>query len=307
MVESGSEGFKSQESGLPPGWSLRYNNFKNFLKAPNGRVFQGKINAIRYMEEERYPEAHIEKMIETLALDGWKFDDNLPTGWMFRRREGSKYHFLTDDMQTIEGSTKAHETMTIEQNQDVLAKFALFLKFQSRKPTGVVRPSRPEQKSPKTMPKTPFISATSDNVPTDWIVGKLEDGRQKVVCPDGSQHATRREALKYMVDKGFPEKDINSMRSFLKVEGWEDNEKLPPNWKYKTKADKRGTRKYLMAANGRIYDTIATAVKHMEASQWYSQAEISQVQSIANIPGEKNCKSDQHYSRNCCFFHLEVK
>ena len=163
--------------------------------------------------------------------------------------------------------------------------------------TGLVgRPSQPEQKSHKTLPKTRFVSATSENVPMDWIVGQLEDGRQRVVCPDGSQHATRREALKYMVDKGFPENDINIMRSFLKAEGWEDNEKLPPNWKYKIKTDQKGTslvtRKYLMAANGRTFDTIASAVRHMEGSQWYSQAEISQVQSIAHGAGEKGVKFD---------------
>ena len=58
-----------------------------------------------------------------------------------------------------------------------------------------------------------FTSVTADNVPMDWIVGKTEEGEQRIVGPDGSRHKTRREALKHMVSKACPEEEIALMRS----------------------------------------------------------------------------------------------
>ena len=226
MVEAGVRELKSKQSGLPPGWSLRYASFKNFLKAPNGRVFQGRINAIKYMEEERYPEAHIEKMIESLALDGWKYDENLPTGWMFRRREGSKYYFLTDDMQTIEGSTKAHETMAIEQNQEGLDKFAKFLKSQSK---------TQEQKD------------EDSSLPAGWRTEKGNFGKISFHSPCGLIFPTRSSALKFMVEQGFPEKEVARMVQCMEYEGWREDHRLPKGWRLResvrVRRDKFGAEK----------------------------------------------------------------
>ena len=128
-----------------------------------------------------------------------------------------------------------------------------------------------------------FTSVTADNVPRDWIVGKTEEGEQRIVGPDGSRHKTRREALKHMVSKACPEEEIALMRSCLKAEGWEDHENLPPNWKHKTKTDKHGTRNYIMSSCGKMFDNIAKAVTYMQNSLKFRSSEIEKVHSMASM------------------------
>ena len=226
MVEAGVRELKSKQSGLPPGWSLRYASFKNFLTAPNGRVFQGRINAIRYMEEERYPEAHIENMIGSLTLDGWNYDENLPTGWMFMRKKGSKYFFLTDDMEIIESSKKAHETMAIQQNEEGLAKFGSFLKFWSR---------------------TQGQKDKDSALPAGWTTEKGNFGKISFHSPCGLIFPTRSSALKFMVEQRFPENEIARMVQCLEYEGWREDHRLPKGWRLReslrVRRDQFGTEK----------------------------------------------------------------
>ena len=118
-----------------------------------------------------------------------------------------------------------------------------------------------------------IIGWLNDNsIPSGWKIGHTKDGRQRILCKDGSQHGSRREALKHMVIKGFPEEEIGILRSYLKSEGWEDNEKLRPKWKFKFKIDSQGKqRKFIMSRNGALFTTIVEAIRYMMSSTDYNQ------------------------------------
>ena len=473
--------FESTDA-VPCGWSIKINNNKNkFLKCPDGKVFLGRIQAMKHMLLDSYPLAQVEEMRKSLKHDGWKHKVNLPSGWMVRKRvrkDGRKpeYIFLTENMLVLESIKIAQELVAKSYNENDVGKFQVFLKSLTCQPgsegeslpigkskyrdvlkrnncleiekegwkedrripmewrmkktgesilfmtdardvvgpqkalemiknsgtkedmeifeilaclprsnhiddhglregefekiikqcllnedlksvkenlkiegwkedhrlpkawrmketvlrektktgeeiivrtklfllhtgdvvgaskalelikesgtgedieiferlagVGKSEPLKPtEVLIPKSIQNRQGNTAqckweTSDTLPDGWTVATSEDGKQKILCPDGSKHINRKEALKYMVVKAFPKQEVDTMRSFLREEGWLENEKLPFNWKCKIIKNKRPL---LLTPNGIVYDSYASAVRFMEAADEYSQQEIESV------------------------------
>lgn len=79
------------------------------------------------------------------------------------------------------------------------------------------------------------------------------------MAQDGSQFATRRIAIRYMVQEGsYSEQELEKMRSGLANDNWQESPLLPPSWRFKTIKDgtKTGTG-YKCKYNGKfIYNCI---------------------------------------------------
>ena len=94
---------------VPLGWITAWEktmNEKMFL-SPNGKFFNGRIDAICYMVQQATEQSQIEEMKEGLLDDGWVQDDYLPSGWFFRKDQTEdNYIYFTDD-NILLSSTKA--------------------------------------------------------------------------------------------------------------------------------------------------------------------------------------------------------
>ena len=248
------------------------------IVGPDGSRHKNRREALKHMVSKAFSEEEIGLMRSCLKSEGWEHHEKLPANWKFKTKtdiHGTRIYIMTACGKMFDTAASAVRYM---QNS---------LKFRSSEIERVhslanmekaVRPGRPTPG-----PEQPKINWTEDGtVPTGWKVGLPEGGKQRILCPDGTQHGSRREGLKYMVQKGFPDEYVTQMRSFLKVEGWKDDDRLPLNWKMKIKLKKHNMypRKLVMSSNGIILDTFAGAVRFMEKSKKYDQEAIDKVKSM---------------------------
>merc|ERR1712030_31000 len=70
----------------------------------------------------------------------------------------------------------------------------------------------------------------------------------------------KREKIKFLVKNNYPEKDIENVRSELKLDGWEDHPDLPKNWKMKRTKKCR----YLVSESGLLFKGKGQAVEYMK-------------------------------------------
>ena len=93
--------------------------------------------------------------------------------------------------------------------------------------------------------------------------------------------------VRYMIENGHSAASIAEMRDGLDVEGWRDDERLPEGWKLKIKMSRekgkvRG-RKFIMAFDGTLLESVNAAVKYMkERSSEHTESEISNLLALNN-------------------------
>ena len=78
---------KEEDSSLPEGWIVIQSANRHKVKSPEGKWFQGKRSALKYLIELKYPEDKIQEFRLCLHSDGWKNNPALPVGWLFRIRK----------------------------------------------------------------------------------------------------------------------------------------------------------------------------------------------------------------------------
>ena len=59
-----------------------------------------------------------------------------------------------------------------------------------------------------------------------------------ILSPENRHFSGRRLALKYLIDKSYPEEDIEEMRKCLKYDGWFEDPRLPLKWLYRSRNNK---------------------------------------------------------------------
>ena len=82
----------SQDCSEPEGWKYRYTGSNNEIKlflSPDGRTFQDRIGALKYMVASKYSEKDIDVMLRKFGEEGWNDDELLPRGWKFNIKNQS--------------------------------------------------------------------------------------------------------------------------------------------------------------------------------------------------------------------------
>ena len=72
---------------VPAGWKVRTStgsSGKEYILRPDGQQFPSRINAMMHLIKDGYNDADISAMKEKLEYEGWKYDEFLPDGWMFK-------------------------------------------------------------------------------------------------------------------------------------------------------------------------------------------------------------------------------
>lgn len=208
---------------VPPGWSIKKQVIgAATVTSPSGKTFQGKIQAIKHMVLNNYPENEIEEMKKSLSHDGWKYDENLPTGWRykcrFKKGGGYDYYFLTENLSVLDSTKQAQDRVVQLCNNIEIHKMQSFL-------------------------KNLFFKANqnyaNETLPKGWISKKGNFGKILFYSPDGKGFLNRVYSLKHMIMNNYPLQDILIMRSSLVFEGWKKDHRLPTDWRMKETAKKK--------------------------------------------------------------------
>ena len=170
-------------------------------------------------------------MKDTLVYEDWMDSELLPSGWKYKvfksKSHGRHVKFLTSNCVFLNSSTHSHELMESDSqydNEDI-NKLVMFTNIESRLKTNEANKKRIAGYT---------WNNNDDTIPKGWK--SRTDGKSKyLLSPDGIECGNRREAIRHMVSSQFDEGQIEEMRSFLVLDGWQDNENLPSGWKMKIK------------------------------------------------------------------------
>ena len=236
---------------LPDNWEMcweqnhagkrRYPKFRR--KYGDGKIFQGRPEAIKEMLRRNYSIEDIEKMKKGLLTDdGWERTTYLPPGWL--KRKSNDYNvFLTPDLQTIRsrGLEKIFEKLKLDKSLIPIIKKEVSLKASSLDNEWEDDPSnkrsREEEEDMSTesikVKKKKFASKDIDYLPSKWTIKEDLNGEKEIFINNyGEEFKTRIEALQFMIKKSYDPKTIMKFWNSLEEDGWRVMEdRIPSGWR----------------------------------------------------------------------------
>ena len=219
---------------VPAGWKFKLcgnmglHNVNYRIMTPNGKIFQGRRQALKCMIEERYPEAEIFEMRNSLEFEGWLCDPSLPEDWLYKSSEtGHSLSFIDSLGNLFRGKEEALNTLELRNDLEDLEMFKRFC-----------QKMLPVYSKGKELDQTWMQDHPS--VPFGWMVKEAMVGSKtilRILSPERNWFPTHRVALKHMIDQGYPEDVVEEMRNCMKHVGWMSDQLLPENWLYKPQKD----------------------------------------------------------------------
>ena len=234
----------THDSTVPNGWMLRkiggITQNTHHVLSPDKQHFSARRSALKFLIEKKYPEEEIQAMRDCLEYDGWLQSPALPQNWFYKPRDNKNTNVFLDS----EGN---YYKSMIEVLKEVRNK-----KFENNIKQFL------DTKSTYTKIKSLGSSWKSGDpsVPSGWRIRQVGNSKVKnsyhLLSPENQHFAGRRLALKYLVDKSYPDDDIEEMRKCMKHDGWLEDPRLPLKWFYKSKND--GSHLYL-DAKGNFFES----------------------------------------------------
>ena len=239
-----------EDATAPKGWRIRLKrNGKQIFLSPCNKILSSRRRALEFMIKEDYPEEDIFTMKGFLHMDDWKDHEKLPGGWKYKETDNYAVRLMNDQGCLLNSlvlginymKSNGYEEKDIEHLKIFVAE------------TRQINPSKPASRTPGRevtarkirLPSSPNFESDI-TVPSDWKTTMLNDGRTILLSPRGETLKSRKAALKYMTENNSTQEEIQSMSSFLRFEGWKDNQNLPNGWKYK---DLKKTNHHIGAAS----------------------------------------------------------
>ena len=223
-----------EDPRAPKGWAIRERNNGSTTKkiyqllSPERRFFDSFKTALTYLIESQQPEENIEEMRKLMENDGWYRNSSLPESWLFKfqgRPDSQSYFFISAEGQFFrckEAALKYLNENNLTDEKEKVAAFSL----------------RPENKPKRTLDEG--YKKDDPTVPTGWLVKNVKFGHSNtsslLFSPEGDTFQGRRPALKFMIEKNYPEEKIEEMRELMKFEGYYFDARLPEKWLYKSTA-----------------------------------------------------------------------
>ena len=247
--------FSLDDPSVPKGWRIKRFKFGNSecskLLSPEGRMFQGRRVALKFMIDQKYPKKKIEEMRALLRHDGWLSDSKLPEKWFYKK---SKSHIGFLNASGLYFKNRE----SVMASKDILQDDKMIIVNFQRDTKGV------HQVKTKDIDNWTF---NDTSVPRGWGIRKALFGKVtlwKVLSPEGTVFQGRRAAMKYMIDQKYSDRKIEEMRSYLQYDGWLKDSKLPEKWFYKRSNDRNHQISFL-SANGDYFKSKEKAKKSFPA------------------------------------------
>eukprot|EP00092_Neocalanus_flemingeri_P037514 GFUD01040848.1.p1 GENE.GFUD01040848.1~~GFUD01040848.1.p1 ORF type:complete len:1678 (+),score=428.68 GFUD01040848.1:552-5036(+) len=224
--------WKEDDETVPKGWKSRKMEGKDvtMLQTPEGVVYWSRRAALKDLLKNGASTEKIDEIKNSLTHDGWKTFDNLPKGWMYKRREPRSI-YLTETGELVDGHTKAQKLIAEDEKYSIedqtnIRNFVLEI-CRTEKP---IVESSPKAKSSRTKA---FVFET--------LQEKLRNG-------------------------SFEEKEM--AREELVARGWKENEYLPENWM--TKEYKSTQQINVVSSEGDIYHSYKAVLLNLASDEKYT-------------------------------------
>ena len=201
----------------------------------------------------------------------------LPEGWRFRGSEKKLNckHFLSYEVTFFKSYRKAQEYISSYMSEEDLAKFAAYAEEESK----VARSSSYEW-------------VDDPSLPQGWR-SRLSEAKKFYLAPTNEQFPVRRLALKFMVEKGYPEEDLEKTRSSLVEEGWRKSPLLPEGWRFRLTEHKPGSKVFL-TKEGMFFKSFKTIREYASAN--CTPAEVIKLDEFAIEESRKSRLSEVSYN-----------
>ena len=268
---------------LPKGWRMRetfrIGNFggkardhqtkKTYLLHPDGRKFSSWVQALQFVMERSSDTDEIGLIKDGLVHEGWQYHQFLPEGWMVRYQT----EFLTNEADVIKGHTKVREYIKKTYEHLYLENFTKYC-----------------EELIKSKRKATHNWFEDDTLPKGWKSKSNKSGRKGVnyfmLSPSDEQFASRRMALKFMIENEHSQEDIRFMRDHLGLDGWQEHPLLPPNWKIRVQDQKEDgkllvdRRVYILTDNAIYFKTFSGLLMHMKEVGNYTEVQMEDINKL---------------------------
>ena len=285
---------------IPEGWKSCWRTMEGFSVgsktksyfAPNGRCCQSRLQALGYMVGElASSEEDVSIMREGLVDEGWKEDENLPPGWMFKGRKASKgsekcWRFTTAEYVNLESAKAAVRHLLLYSTEQQLATFLKAFHGLLRDSEIVNWLSSPSLPFPWKVARTRtpshkglglLLLSPEGGAFTKWVTCreaqeragvevKLLDTIEEFLANEGPIRTQRDRVLKARTSESGV-----STGSGGRLSEWEEDENLPPGWKtfksYGVKEGKGNSRcRTFLGPNNKFFEGIVAVLKYLLAS-----------------------------------------
>ena len=82
------------------------------------------------------------------------------------------------------------------------------------------------------------------SLPKGWR-SRMSEAKKFYLAPTNEQFPVRRLVLRFMVEQGYSEADLEVTRRSLVEEGWTESDLLPAGWRFRSNPKKPGTNHFL--------------------------------------------------------------
>ena len=246
----------SDQESVPAGWLLKTYTFGKTiatkLLSPEGKLFQGRRAALKFMIDKKFPSDQIREMRKCLIHDGWSSHEDLPHDWFYKTNGDLSF---IDPSANLTSRVEALRLLKLKGNSEDLEVLTAFCKSHS---------------SSKTISVDDLDDSWQQipSLPSGWMIQEVKFGNNniyKLLSPEGKLCQGKRRAYKYMVESKYPEEQIKQMRQILKEDGWKANELLPNSWLHK---EQKPHGMLYMSSTGDIFKTKESAVKYLKANHF---------------------------------------
>ena len=281
------------DASLPKGWMLKETFTKiagktkkearsyTYLQAPGGNVFFGRRQALVFIRERSWDPEEVKIMRQGLSEEGWEDHALLPDGWKTKVKPNpgklkNNKEFLTKDMDIISGCKNAINHISSHMSKDDLDNFQIFT-------DNLTKDGR----------ITNYEWFEDETLPEGWKSRGNKSGNGHpggnffILAPTKEQFTARRMALKFMVDNGHPDKEVEIMRENLSRDGWQDHSLLPSKWKMRISDQKDEDKKlverrvYFLSENALFFKNFLEVQNHMKELGSYSEEQKDRINKLS--------------------------
>ena len=292
------EGWIDNDPSVPSGWKTKEytnkggQNVKHVM-SPSGVFFAGRKAAFEHMEgNDAYSQEDMDLMQSGLRIVWGEEDPTMPEGWKTR----------TTDIKNKTGITQLQWFRSPDGKMFRGRKSALkFLESCNAYSNNDIRNFKSRPASEKKFTKEYDWLEDDPNIPQGWkstviqmnSFGKIVPS-MRFLAPDGRYCSNRIDALRYMVKEGiYSVYDFEIMKGGLLMDGWKQDDNLPPSWFMKPRKDKinEATASYhYLTDNFQQFDSTKSAVKYiLSRPDQYTQENVAKLDMMVNAQAKILC------------------
>ena len=224
-IEDANKTIAKDNTTLPKGWRHGGSHTRDYIVSPNGQEFNSRLKALQSLIKIKSKPEDIEEMRRLTEHENFQESPFLPKDWIVKTwtdeekgQDHSRVKFLSSEGDIIVSYKAAGAYMM---------KSSLYTDGDVKQVT--------ELMSENSKQKRLYNHTEIQNKKMSTSL-KLSNSRNKefYIASDGTQFVTKRLALKFLLEKGFPQNEIENVRDSMERDGWKRDTLLPENWMYRS-------------------------------------------------------------------------